>query len=286
MHFAVIGDLGMFGSEMKSVLISAGYDVTGFNRSNIDLGLSEEKLASQLQEFDVVINAVAYTAVDKAELEPELANEVNGEIAGKLARAAALSSAKFMHISTDYVFDGSASSPISPVQELNPVNAYGRSKALGESLVSESGADFVILRTAWLYGRNGDCFPRTVADKLLGGQTVSVVRDQVGQPTWTKDLADVALAHSLNDFGERIVHAVSSGEASWYEFAVAVNECIFEGKTREIQSIRSSDYKTFVKRPGYSVLDNTKTSGPVIENWLNRWKIAAPEIIESVQKSM
>ncbi len=286
MHFAVIGDLGMFGSEMKSVLISSGYEVTGFNRSNIDLGLSEEKLASQLQEFDVVINAVAYTAVDKAELEPELANEINGEIAGKLARTSALSSARFIHISTDYVFDGSASSPISPGQELNPVNAYGRSKALGESLVSDSGADFVMLRTAWLYGRNGNCFPRAIAKKLLSGEPVSVVKDQVGQPTWTKDLAEVALAHSFNDFGERIVHAVSSGEASWNEFAVAVNESIHESQTREIQSIRSSDYKTFVKRPGYSVLDNTKTSGPVIENWLDRWKIAAPEIIESVQKSM
>lgn len=286
MHFAVIGDLGMFGSEMKSVLISAGYEVRGFNRSNIDLSLSEEKLASQLQEFDVVINAVAYTAVDKAELEPELANEVNGEIAGKLARTSALLPAKFIQVSTDYVFDGSASSPISPVKELKPVNAYGRSKALGESLVSESGADFVILRTAWLYGRNGNCFPRTVADKLLGGQTVSVVSDQVGQPTWTKDLAEVALAHSLNDFGERIVHAVSSGEASWYEFAVVVNESLHESQTREIQSIRSSDYKTFVQRPSYSVLDNSNTSGPVIGNWLDRWKIAAPEILESVQKSV
>jgi dTDP-4-dehydrorhamnose reductase len=276
----------MFGSEMKSVLISAGYEVRGFNRSNIDLSLSEEKLASQLQEFDVVINAVAYTAVDKAELEPELANEVNGEIAGKLARTSALLPAKFIQVSTDYVFDGSASSPISPVKELKPVNAYGRSKALGESLVSESGADFVILRTAWLYGRNGNCFPRTVADKLLGGQTVSVVSDQVGQPTWTKDLAEVALAHSLNDFGERIVHAVSSGEASWYEFAVVVNESLHESQTREIQSIRSSDYKTFVQRPSYSVLDNSNTSGPVIGNWLDRWKIAAPEILESVQKSV
>ena len=286
MHFAVIGDLGMFGSDMKSHLLSAGYEVTGFNRSNFDLELPEELLASRLQEFDVVINAVAYTAVDKAEQETELANRINGDLPGKLARASAVSSARFMHISTDYVFDGSAGSPISPLQELNPVNAYGRSKALGESLVSASGADFVILRTAWLYGRNGNCFPRRVVKKLSEGQTVSVVGDQVGQPTWTKDLAEVALAHSLSDFGERIVHAVSSGEASWYEFAVAVNESMHESQTREIQSIRSSDYKTFVKRPGYSVLENSNTSGPVIGNWLDRWKIAAPEIIESVQKFM
>lgn len=283
MRFAVIGDLGMFGSDMKSVLISAGYEVKGFNRSNIDLGLSEKMLASLLQEFDVVINAVAYTAVDKAEQETELANRINAEVPGKLARASAVSAARFIHISTDYVFDGSASSPISPVQKMNPVNAYGRSKALGETQVSESDADFVILRTAWLYGRNGICFPRTVAEKLADGQTVSVVSDQVGQPTWTKDLAEVALAHSLNNFGEPIVHAVSSGKASWYEFAVAVNESMSESQTREIQSIRSSDYKTLVKRPGYSVLDNTKTIGPVIENWLDRWKIAASEILESVQ---
>jgi dTDP-4-dehydrorhamnose reductase len=286
LHFAVIGDLGMFGSDMKSHLISAGYEVTGLNRSNFDLELPEKLLASRLEEFDVVINAVAYTSVDKAEQEKDLANRINGELPGKLARASAVSSARFMHISTDYVFDGSVSSPISPVQKPDPVNAYGRSKALGESLVEASGADFVILRTAWLYGRNGNCFPRTVADKLLGGQTVSVVSDQVGQPTWTKDLAEVALAHSLNDFGERIVHAVSSGEASWYEFAVAVNESIFEGKTSEIQSIRSSDFRTLVQRPSYSVLDNSNTSGPVIGNWLDRWKIAAPEIIESFQKSM
>ena len=166
------------------------------------------------------------------------------------------------------------------------MNAYGRSKALGESLVSESGADFVMLRTAWLYGRNGNCFPRAIAKKLLSGEPVSVVKDQVGQPTWTKDLAEVALAHSLNDFGERIVHAVSSGAASWYEFAVAVNESMYGGQSREIQSIRSSDYRTLVQRPTYSVLENSNTSGPVIGNWLDRWKIAAPEIIESVQKSM
>ena len=286
MHFAVIGDLGMFGSDMKSQLVSAGYEVTGFNRSNFDLELPEGLLASRLEEFDVVINAVAYTAVDKAEQETGLANRINGEIPGKLARASALSSARFMHISTDYVFDGSGGSPISTQQTMAPINAYGRSKALGETLVSDSGADFSIFRTSWLYGSNGNCFPRAIAKKFVNGDPISVVSDQFGQPTWTKDLAEVALAHSLNNFGERIVHAVSSGEASWYEFAVAVNESMFEGKTREIQSIRSSDYRTLVQRPSYSVLENSNTSGPVIGNWLDRWKIAAPEIIESVQKSM
>ena len=286
MHFAVIGDLGMFGSDMKSHLISAGYQVTGFNRSNFDLELPEELLASRLEEFDVVINAVAYTAVDKAEQETDLANLINGEIPGKLARVSTFSSARFIHISTDYVFDGSGTSPIAPNQNMNPINAYGRSKALGESLVSESGADFVILRTAWLYGKSGNCFPRTIVKKLLSGEPVSVVKDQVGQPTWTKDLAEVVLAHCVNDFGERVVHAVSSGEASWYEFALAINDSVFESQTLEIQSVGSSEFRTSVRRPDYSVLDNSKTSGPIIENWLDRWKIASPEILGSVQKSM
>jgi dTDP-4-dehydrorhamnose reductase len=274
----------MFGSDMKSLLSSTGGTVEGFNRSNSDLGLPEEVLASKLEGFDVVINAVAYTAVDKAEKETELANQINGDIPGKLARACALIASRFIHISTDYVFDGSASLPISPVQELNPINAYGRSKALGEALVSDSGADFVILRTSWLYGSHGNCFPRTIAKKLLVGESVSVVGDQFGQPTWTKDLAEVALAHSLNNFGERIVHAVSSGQASWYEFALAINESLLQGQDSEIRPVRSSDYPATVKRPMYSVLDNAKTSGPIIGNWLDRWRIAAPEVLGSVQK--
>ena len=286
MHFAVIGDLGMFGSDMKSHLSSARYQVEGFNRANFDLGLSEEQLASRLEGFDVVINAVAYTAVDMAEQETELANQINGYVPGKLARSCALAAVRFIHISTDYVFDGSARSPISTHQILDPINAYGRSKALGETLVSDSGADFIILRTSWLYGANGNCFPRTIAKKLLAGESVSVVSDQFGQPTWTKDLAEVALAHSLNNFGERIVHPVSSGKASLYEFALAIKDSMVDNQTREIQSVASSDYQSPAKRPKYSVLENMKTSGPIIGNWLARWKIAAPEVLGSVQESM
>jgi dTDP-4-dehydrorhamnose reductase len=276
----------MFGSDMKSHLISAGYEVTGFNRSNFDLELPEELLASRFEEFDVVINAVAYTEVDKAEQEKDLANRINGDMPGKLARACARATSRFIHISTDYVFDGSDRSPISTHQILDPINAYGSSKALGETLVSDSGADFTILRTSWLYGANGNCFPRGIARKLLSGDSVSVVSDQFGQPTWTKDLAEVALAHSLNNFGEHIVHAVSSGQASWYEFALAINDSMLENQTYEIQSVTSSDYQSPAKRPKYSVLDNSNTSGPVIGNWLNRWKIAAPEVLGSVQESM
>jgi len=282
MRFAVIGDLGMFGSDLKAYLKSAGYPVSGFNRSNLDLELNEESLASKLATFDVIVNAVAFTAVDQAEREPDRANRINGEYAGKLARASEMSSAKFIHISTDYVFDGSARSPISPLESLSPINAYGRSKALGERLVAASQGDFVILRTAWLYGGRGKCFPRSIAKKLLEEGQVEVVNDQIGQPTWTKDLAAIALAHSVNDFGERVVHAVSSGEVSWYEFAVAINDSLMDGGTRKIRQVATSVYPAPAKRPNYSVLANLDTKGPIIENWLDRWKIAAPEVLDSV----
>jgi dTDP-4-dehydrorhamnose reductase len=276
----------MFGSDLKSYLESAGYPVSGFNRSNIDLELTEEALAAKLEAFDVIVNTVAYTAVDRAEQEPDLANRINGECAGKLARVSALTGARFIHVSTDYVFDGSAGRPISPFEGLNPINSYGHSKALGESLVADSGADFVILRTAGLYGKNGNCFPRTIAKKLLAGESVSVVSDQFGQPTWTQDLAEIALAHSLNNFGERVVHAVSSGETSWYDFAVAISESAMKGQVAAIKPVESSEYQTPARRPAYSVLDNTKTQGPIIGNWLERWKVADPEILGSVQESL
>ena len=286
MRFAIVGDRGMFGSDLKSHLESEGYAVSGFNRANLDLEVTDDTLAGKLESSDVVINAIAYTAVDQAEQEPDRANRINGEYAGKLARASALSSAKFIHISTDYVFDGSAQSPISTFEDMKPANAYGRSKALGESLVADSKADFVILRTAWLFGRTGRCFPKAVVRKLLDRQPISVVSDQFGQPTWTKDLAEIAVAHSINKFGEKIVHAVSSGQTSWYEFAVAISESVETTRAAEIQPVESSEYQTLARRPTYSVLDNKNTQGPIIGNWLERWKIAAPEIIESVQKSV
>lgn len=286
MRFAVVGDLGMFGSDMKSQLESAGHEVSGYNRSNMDLESSEKSLAFLLEGFDVVVNAVAYTAVDKAEQEPELASRINGEFAAKLARVSALTESKFMHISTDYVFDGSSNLPVVPLGNMSPINAYGRSKALGEHLVSDSGADFVILRTSWLYGKNGKCFPRSIADKLLNGHVVSVVDDQLGQPTWTSDLAGIVLAHSLNSFGERVVHAVSSGETSWYEFALAIRESMKLAGVPEIRPVRSSEYQTIATRPSYSVLENRQTQGPVIGNWLERWMIAAPEVLQSSQEAM
>ncbi len=283
MLFAVIGDKGMFGQDMYSLLKSKTEEVVGFNRSNLDLTQSAETLAKAITRADVVINAVAYTKVDEAEGNQAEANLVNGEYAEKLAQVAKLLSAKLMHISTDYVFPGTSHSPIKATNQTSPVNAYGRSKLLGENLISQSGANYRIFRTSWLYGAFGNCFPKTIAKKLIDTAEVGVVADQFGQPTWTKDLAEVILQHSLNDYSEPIVHASASGVASWFDFAEVIADSLPNPTGYKVRRISSSDLELRAKRPGYSVLDNTDTEGPIIGNWLDRWRVAAPEILASIK---
>jgi dTDP-4-dehydrorhamnose reductase len=274
MGFAVIGDRGMFGAEMVEFLTSQGKQVKGFNRQSIDLGASIDELAQQLQNFEVIINAVAYTAVDKAESELGLANLVNGKYAGKLSRVAKTVGAKFMHVSTDYVFDGSANTPYPTNAPTKPQSAYGSSKLLGENLVAESGASYTIFRTAWLYGRHGRCFPKVMFEKACKKEPLRVVNDQFGQPTWTKDLAQQVLVFAeLNDAPE-IVHAVSSGKTTWFEFA---QEIIGD---YPIDPVSSSEFVTAAKRPSFSVLNNSSDLVTPIGDWRERWRVAKSEVLE------
>lgn len=273
MRFAVVGERGMFGAEMVDLLSVLNIIATGFNRDSVDLDSSIGSLAKQLEGFDVIINAVAYTAVDKAESEPELANLINGEYAGKLAQVAKEIGAKFMHISTDYVFDGLASSPYLPNSQTNPRSAYGSSKLLGEKLVEESGSNYTIFRTAWLYGKHGRCFPKVIYEKASNGDSLRVVDDQFGQPTWTKDLAEQVLAFSKLHNAPKIVHVVASGNASWFEFA---KEIVGD---YPVEGVASSEFVTEAKRPRYSVLDNSSELVPPIGDWRERWRVAKAEVL-------
>jgi dTDP-4-dehydrorhamnose reductase len=275
MGFAVIGDRGMFGAEMVDFLTSDGRQVTGFNRDSIDLRASVDELARKLQNFDVIINAVAYTAVDKAESEPELANVVNGEYAGKLSKVSKTLGAKFVHISTDYVFDGSATSPYATNAQTRPQTAYGSSKLLGENLIDDSGANYTIFRTAWLYGKHGKCFPKVMFEKASKNEPLRVVNDQLGQPTWTKDLADQVLAFADLVDAPKIVHAVSSGKATWFEFAKEVVGGY------PIEPVPSSEFVAPAKRPSYSVLDNSSDQVTPIGNWRERWSIAKSSLLKT-----
>ena len=282
MKYAVIGDKGMFGAEMVQLLLEKDLDVTGFNRSNFDLEVfTAEELAAQLEGFQVIINAVAYTAVDKAETELFEANAANGIIAGKLAQAAALLGALFMHISTDYVFDGLGKKPYMVTDPVNPQSEYGRSKALGELLIAESGANYTILRTAWLYGAFGRCFPKVIAGVIEKNGSAKVVGDQFGQPTWTRDLAEQVLAYSLVKNPPKIVHAVASGKASWSDFANEVANSLGLSGDDVVTSITTSEYPTPAKRPGWSVLDNSSDLVEPIGDWRDRWLIAADEVLGS-----
>jgi dTDP-4-dehydrorhamnose reductase len=281
MKFAVIGDKGMFGSELVGLAQDRGLPVAGFNRSNLDIeNSSAEDLSGVFRAFDVIVNAVAYTAVDKAELEIYQANTVNAIYAGKLAHAAALAGAKFMHISTDYVFDGTGTRPYTVVDRVDPQNEYGRSKALGEKLVAESGANYTIFRTAWLYGKFGRCFPKIIASVLEKNGAARVVDDQIGQPTWTRDLAEQVLAFANLENAPKIVHAVSSGQGSWADFAREVAKSLGL-ESASIEGISTIEYPTPAKRPAWSVLDNSSELVGPIGNWRERWLFAADEILGS-----
>lgn len=282
MKYAVIGDKGMFGAEMVQLLLKKDLEVTGFNRSNLDLEVfTAEELAAQLEGFQVIINAVAYTAVDKAETELFEANSANGIIAGKLAHAAALLGARFMHISTDYVFDGMGKSPYLVTDPVNPQSEYGRSKALGEQLIAESGANYTIFRTAWLYGEFGRCFPKVIAGVIGKNGSAKVVGDQFGQPTWTRDLAQQVRAYSAVENPPRIVHAVASGKASWSDFAIEVANSLGLNGEDVVTSITTSEYPTPAKRPAWSVLDNSSDLVEPIGDWRERWLVAADEVLGS-----
>jgi dTDP-4-dehydrorhamnose reductase len=282
--WGVIGNTGMLGSGLEQELLSSGHQAIGFNRSNLDLSKSPSELAQEISshgQFDVLVNCVAYTAVDKAESESDQATLVNGEYAGKLALVANELGSRFVHISTDYVFDGDSDTPYQPEHKTNPQSAYGRSKLAGEMAVQESGADYQIYRTAWLYGAHGPCFPKTVQRVLGQAGSMKVVADQIGQPTWTVDLAKLIIAHSKLDQAARprIVHGTASGEASWFDFAVEIAGFLGFDPEKVVRPITTADYPTPAKRPAYSVLDNQTETGLVIGDWQERWREAAGEVL-------
>jgi len=282
--WGVIGNAGMLGTDFEQELLGSGYQAIGFNRSNLDLSKSPSELAqeiSSLGQFDALVNCVAYTAVDKAESEPDQAMLVNGEYAGKLALVAKELEARFVHISTDYVFDGTSETPYQPEHKTNPQSAYGRSKLAGEIAVQESGSDCQIFRTAWLYGANGPCFPKTVQRVLSEAGSMKVVDDQIGQPTWTLDLAKLIIAHSKLDQAARprIVHGTASGRASWYDFASELATTVGYDPEKVVQPISTDDYPTPAKRPAYSVLESQNETGLVIGDWRERWQEAASEVL-------
>jgi dTDP-4-dehydrorhamnose reductase len=215
---------------------------------------------------DIVLNAAAYTAVDKAEDEPDRARRINAEAPGMLAAAAGEAGARFVQLSTDYVFDGSGSGPYREDAPTAPIGAYGRSKCEGEEAVRSAIADHVIVRTAWVYSPFGANFVRTMIRLAGDRDEVRVVADQRGNPTSALDIADALLALCQRwRTGDRvglgsIYHLAGTGEASWAEFAEAVfAQCAANGlPSARVVPIATADYPTRAARPANSTLDSTR----------------------------
>jgi dTDP-4-dehydrorhamnose reductase len=254
---------GANGQVARALLKSLPNGVTAVGLARADLDVADRQAvrnAIELQRPDLIINAGAYTAVDKAESEPEAAERANVTGPYNLALAAATAGARLLHLSTDFVFDGVASRPYLPDAATNPQSTYGRTKRGGEEAVMQTlPGRSVVLRTAWVYAAEGNNFVRTML-RLMGSKgSVRVVADQVGTPTAAGSLAEVIWAIAAQPAINGIHHWTDAGVASWYDFAVAIAEEAAAigllGSQVRVEPIVTEEYPTPARRPSYSVLD-------------------------------
>ncbi|MGW3998567.1 dTDP-4-dehydrorhamnose reductase [Amycolatopsis sp. NPDC004772] len=262
----VPGGSGQLGRDLAA-LASPSVDVLAPGSAELDVTVTGQVLAAvgaladraaEAGSSPVVINAAAYTAVDKAETDEERAFAVNADGPRVLAAACASRRVPLIHVSTDYVFPGDGTAPYEPSDPLGPRSAYGRTKAAGEDAVLGSGASSWVVRTSWLYGRSGTNFVKTMAALESSRPTLSVVDDQVGGPTWTADLAAgllelAARAASGDGPAQRVLHCANAGSVSWCGFARAVFSHLGADPAR-VQPCTTAEFPRPAARPAYSVL--------------------------------
>ncbi|WP_369824419.1 dTDP-4-dehydrorhamnose reductase [Cellulosimicrobium sp. CUA-896] len=229
---------------------------------------------------DVVVNCAAWTAVDAAESHEGEAFVVNAVGPANLARAARASGARLVQVSTDYVFEGNAARPYPEDAPVAPRSAYGRTKAAGEWAVRAETDDHLVVRTAWLYGAGGKCFPKTMARLGAERDSVTVVDDQLGQPTWTVDLAALIVRLVAADAPSGTYHGTSSGEVSWFGFAQEVMRSA--GLGTRVESTTSASFAAPAPRPAYSVLGHAALRSAGVEpigDWAERWAVASGPVL-------
>lgn len=254
----ITGGGGMLAAALREALQSRGHQPVLVRRAELDIA-DEASVAAAFGRYQptLVLNCAAHTKVDLCEKEQPLANAINGYAVGHLAKFAKQTGAALVHFSTDYVFDGTLRRPLRVDDPVGPRSAYGQSKLLGEQLLQRHAPHrWLILRTAWLYGRGGPCFPATMINAANAGKPLKVVSDQVGSPTYTVDLAETALA-LLDAHAQGIYHVSNSGETNWQAFAQATLDQF--GIVAQVASLTSADWKAMrpesADRPAYSVLD-------------------------------
>ncbi|GAB7389184.1 dTDP-4-dehydrorhamnose reductase [Bacillaceae bacterium] len=250
----VTGANGQLGKDMVEVLLQRGYECIGCGRNQLDItDMEMVKEVVQSIRPDVIIHAAAYTKVDVAESEPEKAFLVNAWGTRNMSVAAESIGAKLVYISTDYVFNGNATMPYQEFSPTAPINVYGASKLAGEQMVRDFHTRFFIVRTSWVYGRYGQNFVKTMLDLAKKNQTLKVVHDQIGSPTYTVDLAK-KIEELIRTDRYGIYHISNSGQCSWYKFAKSIFK-IAEIEV-DVQPVATSDFPRPAKRPAYSVLDH------------------------------
>ena len=251
MKWAVLGHAGMLGQDLMSALSSR--EVTGFDRAEFDI-TDIDSVKSILSGFDLVVNCAAWTAVDDAEVDEAAALAINGDGPRNVAKVCNEIGAKLVQISTDYVFSGDATTPYAENSEVGPKSAYGRTKLAGEVAVrNHLPIDHYIVRTAWLYGEHGPNFIKTMINLEKSKDTISVVNDQVGQPTWTKDLASQVITLVDSEAPAGTYHATSSGQTTWFGLTQKIFELIGADPNRVLPTTTEA-FPRPAPRPAYSVL--------------------------------
>lgn len=284
-RWLVTGAAGMLGRDLVATLQHRG-TVTAADRSTLDV-TDPDAVAAAVAGHDVVVNAAGWTAVDSAETEEVTATAVNGEAVAGIARACAATGARLVHVSTDYVFPGDATTPYREDAPTDPVNAYGRSKLAGERAVRDLlPLTGYIVRTAWLYGRHGPNFVATMLRLAGERETISVVDDQLGQPTWTGALSRQVAALGLAAVGGTAppgaYHGTASGQTTWYGLARAV----FAGAGLDPDRVRpatSAEFPRPARRPAYSVLGHDRWAAagvPLQPDWHDQLAEALPGLLQ------
>lgn len=270
----------MLGQDLVALLRDRGEQVDALGRADVDI-TDPAATAAALAGADVVVNCAAYTAVDAAEDDEAAAFTVNAVGAANVARGAAHTGARVVQVSTDYVFDGASVEPYAEDAAAAPRSAYGRTKVAGEWAVRAEAADHLVVRTAWLYGAHGPCFPRTIARVARDKGGLDVVADQVGQPTWTVDLADLVHRLVAADAPSGTYHGTSAGRTSWHGFAADV----VAAAGMDPAIVRPTTSEAFVRpapRPAFSVLGHGSLERAGVEpigDWAGRWAAAAPTVL-------
>lgn len=274
-NILVTGSSGQLGSEIKA--ISQNYEHNFFFRNSQELDITNYELFKQLivnQQINVIINCAAYTAVDKAESEPELANAINHLAVNQMAELAKLFNIKLIHISTDYVFDGSNNIPYLETDLTNPQGVYGKTKLDGELAMQRvNPTKSIIIRTSWVYSKYGNNFVKTMMRLAESKNELSVVADQIGSPTNAADLAKCILDILPKVKNEKVViyNYSNEGSCSWYEFA---NEIFKINKVKiKVNPVSSDQFPVKAKRPNYSLLNKSKIKKDFNLN-IQKWEVS------------